>query len=137
MLRARWIVGAVVAAVGAVAGPVLPATADVVFVSALSGAGSVRADFNGDGRDDLAVGAPLEDLGGLTEAGQVTVIYGSAAGLDTSTSQLWNQDSPGIADHAGRTTSSGPRWPPGTSTVTVATTWPSGCVRRTVSARST
>jgi hypothetical protein len=100
MLRARWIVGAVVAAVGAVAGPVLPATADVVFVSALSGAGSVRADFNGDGRDDLAVGAPLEDLGGLTEAGQVTVIYGSAAGLDTSTSQLWNQDSPGIADRA-------------------------------------
>ena len=51
-------------------------------------------DFNADGRDDLAVGVPGEDVGAVTDAGAVNVIYGSAAGLcrgrDT---QIWDQDS--------------------------------------------
>jgi FG-GAP repeat len=54
------------------------------------------ADFNGDGFDDLAVGAPFEDLGGVRGAGAVNVLYGSATGLTGGGSQLFTQDSPGV-----------------------------------------
>jgi hypothetical protein len=46
------------------------------------------ADFNRDGYADLAVGVPLESIGRREEAGAVTVMYGSARGLDTSRSVL-------------------------------------------------
>ncbi|HEX8207822.1 MAG TPA: PQQ-dependent sugar dehydrogenase [Solirubrobacteraceae bacterium] len=39
------------------------------------------ADFNGDGYDDLAIGAPGEELWGLEDAGVVNVKYGGASGL--------------------------------------------------------
>ncbi len=58
------------------------------------------ADFNGDGFSDLAVGAPGETLGTGPSAGAVNVIYGAAAGLTSTNSQFWHQDSPGIVDTA-------------------------------------
>src|SRR5215207_1067799 len=57
---------------------------------------SVRADFDGDGFADLAVGVPLEDTAGNTNDGGVNVIYGSAGGLTATGNQFWNQDSTGI-----------------------------------------
>jgi disulfide bond formation protein DsbB len=54
---------------------------------------AVRADFNGDSRADLAIGAPREN----DASGVVHVLYGSSTGLTASGSQLWSQDSPGIA----------------------------------------
>ena len=63
--------------------------------TAASGAG-LRADFNGDGPADLAVGAPGEE--GFV--GVVQVLYGSANRLTATGSQLWAQNSPGIADTA-------------------------------------
>ncbi|WP_151773488.1 VCBS repeat-containing protein [Streptomyces abyssomicinicus] len=39
------------------------------------------ADFDGDGYDDLAVGAPGEDLGSDKDGGMVTILWGSASGL--------------------------------------------------------
>jgi hypothetical protein len=39
------------------------------------------ADTNGDGRDDLAIGVPGEDIGGRRNAGVVTIVPGSALGL--------------------------------------------------------
>jgi hypothetical protein len=39
------------------------------------------ADFNGDGYDDLAVGAYGEDLGTDKDAGMLTILWGSAAGI--------------------------------------------------------
>jgi hypothetical protein len=58
----------------------------------------LRADFNGDGAADLAIGAPGESLGpGQASAGVVHVLYGSAGGLTAAGSQLWSQDSPGVA----------------------------------------
>ena len=42
---------------------------------------AARIDFNGDGFDDLAVGAPNEAVGSVAGAGAVNVLYGSAAGL--------------------------------------------------------
>jgi hypothetical protein len=54
------------------------------------------ADFNGDGFDDMAVGAPGDTVSGKDDAGAVNVIYGSAAGLTTTANQLWSQASAGI-----------------------------------------
>ena len=59
---------------------------------------SPSADFNGDGFDDLAIGAPGESRSGRSHAGAVHVLYGSGAGFSGSNSQLWDQDRPGIAD---------------------------------------
>jgi hypothetical protein len=54
---------------------------------------AVYGDFNGDGYDDLAIGAPGEDIGTLTDAGAVTVLYGSDDGPMTDGNQFWHQDS--------------------------------------------
>ncbi|MEO9295023.1 MAG: hypothetical protein ABI347_05430 [Nitrososphaera sp.] len=60
-------------------------------------------DFNKDGYTDLAVGVPGEDIGSIADAGAISVIYGSAAGLSATTAapvadQLWTGSSPGISD---------------------------------------
>jgi hypothetical protein len=39
------------------------------------------ADFNGDGYDDLVVGAPGEKVGTDTDGGMISLLYGSAKGL--------------------------------------------------------
>jgi hypothetical protein len=51
-------------------------------------------DFDADGYDDLAIGCPGYDVPGLTQVGAVLLVYGSAAGLDTS--ELWTEDTPGV-----------------------------------------
>jgi hypothetical protein len=53
-------------------------------------------DFNNDGFIDLAIGVPGEDLATITDAGAVTVLYGSASGLSASGSQFFTQDTPGV-----------------------------------------
>ena len=53
-------------------------------------------DFNGDGYEDMAVGAPLENVGSIRDAGAVTVSYGGPSGLSADGSQTWTQDSPGV-----------------------------------------
>jgi len=65
-------------------------------------------DFNGDGKTDLAIGVPGEDIAlrGFTNSdldqGMVNVIYGCAnnpaAGLCSTGNQSWSQDSSGIED---------------------------------------
>lgn len=68
------------------------ATAMAALVAAPAAVAAVaRGDFNGDGAADLAVGAPGEDLGTLTDAGAVNVIYGSAGGLTAAGNQLLSQ----------------------------------------------
>jgi hypothetical protein len=64
------------------------------------GQGLVAGDFNGDTYADLAVGAPFHDVSGATQAGSVTILFGSAAGLTSTGSQTWTQNSPGILDKA-------------------------------------
>jgi hypothetical protein len=58
-------------------------------------------DFNGDGFSDLAICVPYMDVGAVTDAGGVEVLYGSAAGLQATGTggpddQLWTKDSPGV-----------------------------------------
>ena len=47
-------------------------------------------DFNGDGRDDLAMGAPLDNSLGFANAGEVTVLYGSPTGVTFTGHQIFN-----------------------------------------------
>lgn len=65
----------------------------------LFGYALAAGDFDNDGYDDLAVGAPYEDVGGVSNAGYVTVIFGSAGGLDASDTEDWlKEDISGIGE---------------------------------------
>ncbi|WP_342378376.1 M12 family metallopeptidase [Myxococcus stipitatus] len=68
---------------------------EVYFGSALA-----AGDFNGDGRSELAIGAPGQTVGLSPGAGAVTVLTGSAMGLVSTGAVAWNQDSAGISDVA-------------------------------------
>lgn len=59
-------------------------------------------DFNGDGHGDLAVGAPLDDLGSIKDAGSVNVIYGGPNGTRPTGDQLWSQSTAGVHGDAER-----------------------------------
>lgn len=50
-------------------------------------------DFNGDGFSDLAVAVAHEDVGLITDAGGVHILYGSSIGLTTVGNQFWTQNS--------------------------------------------
>jgi hypothetical protein len=52
-------------------------------------------DFDGDGFDDLVVGAPGEGLGGEVDAGGVNVIYGSGSGLSAAGDRRFTQNTGG------------------------------------------
>lgn len=57
----------------------------------------LQADFNGDGAQDLVVGAPEESVGALGQAGAVNVLYGvPGSGLRGSGSQLFTQNNVGV-----------------------------------------
>jgi hypothetical protein len=60
-------------------------------------------DFNDDGRADLVVGVPSEDLGSEdVNAGAATVINGGASGLTASADKTWHQDVNAVAGAAER-----------------------------------
>jgi hypothetical protein len=66
------------------------------------GSALAAADFNGDGFDDLAIGVHGEDIGDITAAGAVNVVYGSSSGLTSTADDFWHQNSAGISDAAER-----------------------------------
>jgi hypothetical protein len=53
------------------------------------GSSLADGDFDNDGFEDLAIGAAGESAGSRSNAGAVHVIFGSAAGLDSSGDQFW------------------------------------------------
>ncbi|MFG2552296.1 integrin alpha [Streptomyces sp. NPDC048581] len=57
-------------------------------------------DFNGDGRVDLAIGAPGATVNGKAKAGAVSVVYGSSSGPKTSTRTLLTQNTAGVPGDA-------------------------------------
>lgn len=66
----------------------------------LFGNAMVACDLDGDGYDDVAVGARGEDVAGVAGAGKVWVAYGYYYGLDLSTDELISQNKSGILDTA-------------------------------------
>lgn len=58
-------------------------------------------DFDGDGYDDVAIGAPEDDIGSATGAGRVVIMYGSSGGLSGSSSEAFNQNNFGLTPEAG------------------------------------
>jgi len=57
---------------------------------------AVRQDFNGDGYEDLATGAPDASVGGRKGAGYVAVVYGSAHGLNLASRKVFTQATAGV-----------------------------------------
>ncbi len=57
---------------------------------------AVQADFDGDGYDDLAVGAPGDSVRGQGSAGAVNVLYGSRNGLHADGDQQFTKALPGL-----------------------------------------
>ncbi|TAH36874.1 MAG: hypothetical protein EYC70_07760 [Planctomycetota bacterium] len=61
------------------------------------GVALAHGDFDGNGYDDLAIGANLEDLA-ATNCGAVHVLYGGPNGLASLNNEFWHQDSSGVLD---------------------------------------
>ncbi|MFC3983305.1 FG-GAP and VCBS repeat-containing protein [Streptosporangium jomthongense] len=69
------------------------------------GAALAVGDFDADGRDDLAIGVPGEDLDANVRAldygaGAVHVLYGSRRGLSALGSEMWTQNTRGVVGRA-------------------------------------
>ncbi|GAA3807769.1 VCBS repeat-containing protein [Streptomyces phyllanthi] len=61
-----------------------------------SAVGATPDDFNGDGYKDLVVATPKATVNGQAQAGQLTVLYGSASGVSTSRSAQISQNTAGV-----------------------------------------
>ncbi|WP_433464164.1 FG-GAP-like repeat-containing protein [Spirillospora sp. CA-128828] len=60
------------------------------------GASVAAADVNGDGKADVAVGAPRETVGTTESAGAATVLYGSSDGLTGANAQQFGEGTAGV-----------------------------------------
>lgn len=65
------------------------------------GAALAAGDFDGDGFDDLAIGAPGDDAGvGVIAAGAVYLLYGGEGGITTAQATMVSQESEGVLSNA-------------------------------------
>lgn len=60
------------------------------------GASVAAGDINKDGRADLAVGVPTEDVNSVKDGGSTILFYGSATGLTGAGSQVITQNTAGV-----------------------------------------
>ena len=77
-----------------------PGIQDTAEMGDQFGEAFATGDFDGDGFDDLAIGAYVDSVAAIAGAGAVNVLPGSAAGLTDIGDQLWHQDSGSILDAA-------------------------------------
>jgi hypothetical protein len=61
------------------------------------GGSFATGDYDRDGAIDLAIGGPRSTVNNLDMAGSLNVLRGSASGPTAQGSQLWHQNSPGVA----------------------------------------
>lgn len=87
----RRVIMVLVLALAGCVWPITSAVAGGSTVTAAPAPDALQADFNNDGADDLAVGVPGEDVGGVVDAGAVNVLYGSGAGLTGAGAQQFIQ----------------------------------------------
>lgn len=72
------------------AGAATTALADQAEKTDVLGAAVAIGDLDGNGRGDLVIGAPGEDIAGAADGGAVTVVNGTEAGLDVAGSRLFH-----------------------------------------------
>jgi hypothetical protein len=107
--------------------------ADDGFAAALA-----VGDFDNDTFGDLAAGAPFEDVAATADAGALSVLPGSAAGLTAVGGQLFTQETPGVPgtaqelDFFGFTLATGD---PGPATAPATASGPGSRAERTASSR--
>jgi FG-GAP repeat len=76
-----------------------PGVKDIAETGDESGWFVLGGDFNGDGAADLADGAAYEDVGSITDAGAVNLLYGAVGvGITTTNTQFWTQDKNAVKD---------------------------------------
>jgi hypothetical protein len=82
-----------------------PDVNDVPEEGDLFGSSLSAGDFNGDEKDDLAIGVQFEDVEtgeqNIVNAGAINILYGSSNGLSATSltpDQFWTQDSPHVND---------------------------------------
>jgi hypothetical protein len=66
-----------------------------LLLALIASPGSLSAsprDFDGDDYADLAIGVPYENVGSTTDAGSVSVVYGTSAGLSGTGDEYWQQN---------------------------------------------
>jgi hypothetical protein len=73
-----------------------PGVKGIAIESGRFGSGIGSGDFDGDGFQDLVVGATGERAGDVADAGAVHILFGSADGLTADRNQRWTQASPGV-----------------------------------------
>jgi photosystem II stability/assembly factor-like uncharacterized protein len=78
-----------------VLGRILTASATSPILLAYAGDGT-SSDFNGDSKDDLAIGVNSESVGSIQFAGTANVLYDTSPRLSASGDQLWHQDVSGV-----------------------------------------
>jgi hypothetical protein len=113
IVRGRFSAGSVTVLYGAATG--LSARRDQVFTQETAGIGGragdlhlfgwslAAANFGRGAAADLAVGAPVDSVGAVQQAGSVIALYGSTTNrLRASTSQRWSQDNFRVIDRAQR-----------------------------------
>ncbi|MFJ7153670.1 FG-GAP-like repeat-containing protein [Streptomyces sp. NPDC101118] len=94
-MRREW--AALAVAVAAVAGSVVAAGP----ASAASASGVHKADFNGDGYNDLVISAPAATVGAKSGAGYVAVVPGGANGPVTAQRKVISQATEGVPGDPG------------------------------------
>ncbi|MGW1027961.1 FG-GAP-like repeat-containing protein [Streptomyces sp. NPDC002577] len=90
-MRKRLLAATAVAALAATGGWAVP-----LATPAFAAGAATPDDFNGDGYADLVVATPKAKVNGQSQAGQLTVLYGSASGVSTSRSALISQNTSGV-----------------------------------------
>ncbi len=78
-----------------------PESADTPESGDLFGSAVASGDFNGDGYDDVAAGAPFEDIGAIADAGIVIINWGSHFGITHVGAHVFTQSTAGGAIHPG------------------------------------
>ncbi|MEU9795821.1 FG-GAP-like repeat-containing protein [Streptomyces sparsogenes] len=94
--RPKGVDGAPIAAVAALLTAALAVSGPLATPAAAAAKAEPVVDFNGDGYADLAVSAPGGTVSGAAEAGYVSVLYGSAAGVDTAHPHLITRATEGV-----------------------------------------
>jgi Domain of unknown function (DUF1929)/FG-GAP repeat len=84
----------------------VPSVAKIIKLQQKPAVKGASSDFNGDGFSDAVVGDPNADPGGVSDAGQVNVLYGNSSTLGGGSAETLVQGSGGV----GNTASAGDRF---------------------------